>query len=137
MQKVPWLVSLAHMNKIHQRAKLGQMVLAIKEVKTVKRKNSGQTSSIGLFATELRSCLLSPIKNVFFARLLLITLILTISHQGMVFRLFAANHANCSYILLKSTFLLSVKYSVFSFVASETCFRLFATKLGCFKVYRS
>ena len=56
MQKVARLVSLAHMNKIHQRAKLGRMVLAIKEVKTVKRKNSGQTSSIGLFATELRSC---------------------------------------------------------------------------------
>ena len=41
--KVAELTQLAHMNKIHQ-AKLGQMVLAIKQGKTVKRKKTGQTS---------------------------------------------------------------------------------------------
>ena len=44
MQKVAELTQLAHMNKIHQQAKLGQMVLAIKQGKTVKRKKTGQTS---------------------------------------------------------------------------------------------
>ena len=63
--KVAKLTQLAHMNKIHQQAKLGQMVLAIKQGKTVKRKKTGQTSWVGLFATELRSCELCPIKKVF------------------------------------------------------------------------
>ena len=44
MQKVAELTQLAHMNKIHQQAKLGQTVLAIKQGKTVKRKKTGQTS---------------------------------------------------------------------------------------------
>ena len=65
MQKVTELTQLAHVNKIHQQAKLGQMVLAIKQGKTVKRKKTGQTSWVGLFATELCSCELCPIKKVF------------------------------------------------------------------------
>ena len=35
--------------------KFGQLVLAMKQAKTVKRRNTGQTSWIGFFANELRS----------------------------------------------------------------------------------
>ena len=55
MQKVTELVQSAHMDKIHQQAKLVQMVKVIKQAKTVKGKITEQTRWIDLFATELRS----------------------------------------------------------------------------------
>ena len=44
MQKVTELVQSAHMDKIHQQAKLVQMVKVIKQAKTVKGKITEQTS---------------------------------------------------------------------------------------------
>ena len=38
MQKVSKLAQLAQMDKIHQQAKLGQMILVIKQAKKVKHK---------------------------------------------------------------------------------------------------
>ena len=58
---------LAHMDKIQKQAKLGQMVKAIKQAKTVKhKKKTGQTSWIDLFATKLHSLKLCRIKEDFY-----------------------------------------------------------------------
>ena len=56
MQKVSKLAQLAQMDKIHQQAKLGQMILVIKQAKKWNTKNTGQTCWIDPFSIELRSC---------------------------------------------------------------------------------
>ena len=68
------------MDQIHQRPKLGQMVLAIKRAKTVVQK---KTEQIDLFVTELRFSWVYDIKEVFLP--------------------VCSNHADFSFISLNAT----------------------------------
>ena len=83
MQKVAELAQLAQMDEIHQKATLGQMVLSHQTSEDSETQRNGQTSWIGCFPLNyaLFRCAASRIQN-------------------KIFCLFAANHANFSFISL-------------------------------------
>ena len=70
---------LAHMDKIQKQAKLGQMVKAIKQAKTVKQKKLDKLAELtySLLNYTLLNCVVSKRIFTFFQ---LISLILTLSH---------------------------------------------------------
>ena len=103
MQKVSKLAQLAQMDKIHQQAKLGQMILVIKQAKKVKHKK---------YWTNLLNW---PIFHWF-------TLLLAVSHRKSFVCLWAANHADFSFISLNTMFqqFFWPNYAFFSFFEPKT-----------------
>ena len=137
MQKLAELAQMAHIDKIHQKAKLGRMVLSPQTSEDSETQKNGQTSWIGCFP--LNYALFSSVasKKNCFACLQLIMLLLTLSHLIQCFCVF------CSQITLLSAF---SHQNLFSFVCSliglfwtlcheKQRFSFFIPKLLCFLLY--
>ena len=84
MQRVAGLVQSAHMDEIHQQAKFGQEVWVTKQAKTVKLKKNWTNYLKLLFCHWITLSLAVTLKKLF--------------------PLFAANHADLSFISLNTTF---------------------------------